>query len=220
MSEACLHNLLGRLNAGDRERIYSRSLSPEVDWATVYLSDGFKSNFYFIKNEISHYVGIIEYKRRDDLHWYVLPEYRKQGYLSKNLAKIILPHIAYANGILHQGITIDRRIGEQNRKNSEGVALKLGFKYLKTQDNIDYYECDLSAYDISIDLDGVDQPLGKDRVNEIINQIKYSRIILGELGDEVNMAYSDSLELTNVIDETDYKLYLLLTLFKDKSHNP
>lgn len=83
-------------------------------------------NLYVIRDEANVHVGIV-LDMNDDLHWYVLPKYRKNGYLSRALSHIILPHL-FENK-KEQRITINSfKLTDKTVDASEAVALRLGFR--------------------------------------------------------------------------------------------
>ena len=97
------------------------------------------SKVYFIKDGSGVYVGGVHNGGWTDLHWVMLPEYRKMGYLTKAMKEYILPHILREREV--QQITIDGGwIGKENFNASSKVALALGFKEFFHSDHISYYE--------------------------------------------------------------------------------
>ena len=105
MTNKALQKLIDDLNnKGKRTKsvIYLRPLSPNVDFAKVWInkpkitdnitsSDGFKK-FYFIKNETKTYVAVV-LDMYSDLHWYVVPEHRKNGHLTNSMKDVVLFHL-------------------------------------------------------------------------------------------------------------------------------
>ena len=96
------------------------------------------STVYFIKDGSGLYVGGVQ-DGGSDLHWVILPECRKKGYLAKSMKGYILPHIFQNREILK--ITIDRgAIGKGNFMASEKVTLALGFKKVDQWGETSLYE--------------------------------------------------------------------------------
>ena len=74
----------------------------------------------------------------NDLHWYMLPRFRKKGYLSKSLKSTILPYLFYERE--EQEISIDiKKIGERNYYSSKRVAELLGFKKIETGQQKEFF---------------------------------------------------------------------------------
>lgn len=79
--------------------------------------------FFFIKNELNQYVGAV-FDMYSDLHWYIVPQSRKQGHLTKALKESILPYL-FNEERDRQRITIEKAaIGKKNYLNSKNVAEK------------------------------------------------------------------------------------------------
>lgn len=136
MTDKYLRSLLDKLNRNKfSEGIFLKSLSLEVDYAKIWgkkihpdmsVGDISPYIFYFIKTTSGKYIGTV-LDMLQDLHWYVMPSYRKRGYLTNALTQVILPHLFINKR--SQRITINSGdIGEKNFKASESVALKVGFK--------------------------------------------------------------------------------------------
>lgn len=137
------------LNQGKfKTRISKQPISSTVDIAKVWEKlpsvrnnasvINFPSTVYFIKSDQGLYVGGV-HNGGSDLHWIILPEYRKMGHLTKAMQEHILPHIFLEKEI--QKITIDReQIGKANFRASENVALSLGFRKIDQWDEISVYE--------------------------------------------------------------------------------
>lgn len=103
------------------------------------------STVYFIKDDFGIYVGGVHNGGWTDLHWVILPEYRKMGYLTKAMKEYILPHILREREV--QRITIDGGwIGKENFTASSKVALVLGFIEFFHSDHISYYELKAKEY--------------------------------------------------------------------------
>ncbi len=122
-------------NGGDKELIFIKPLSVTVNYARIWwekpnptdkiaFPDG-PYSMYFIKSELGRYVAVV-LDMGNDLHVYVIPEYKKKDYLTKALLNSILPHIFEEKE--EQRITITKgSIGENNFEASQKVALSLGF---------------------------------------------------------------------------------------------
>lgn len=136
MKDNTIKRLLGQLNGTDSKYgIFLRPVSETVDFGKVWLDkpkmaddlivDDQPYKFYFIKNQEGVYVGAV-YDMINDLHWYVLPAFRKKGILIKALTSFILPHLFLSRQ--EQRISIDITVtGKKNAKASSIVATKAGF---------------------------------------------------------------------------------------------
>ena len=112
------------------------TLSSNVDYfvETIQYKDYFEnSKFYFIKNAKNKYVGIVQ-DGGNDLHWYILPHHRGNGYLTNALRETILPHLLIDK--VSQCITINEgHISKKMADASEKVALSVGFKKIWDKDH-------------------------------------------------------------------------------------
>lgn len=86
-----------------------------------------KYQIYFILNVNLQCVGAI-LDMYEDLHWYVLPKYRKQSVLVNALQNVVIPHIFKKdNNRKNQRLSISRGIGTIKYKASQSIARKVGF---------------------------------------------------------------------------------------------
>ena len=137
MTDKEIKRLVNKLNKGVKtDLIQRRALAETVEFAKVWMKrpdpkDDISnrwgpSEFYLIKNKDGTYVSAV-LVMLNNLHWYVLNQYRGKGFLSKALRETILYHLLQQKreGI---SISIDKSvIGEKNYISSERVALKVGF---------------------------------------------------------------------------------------------
>ncbi len=105
MTESEIRKYIDRLNNGKAsESIFTRPISKTVEVAKVWpeqpkMIDSIIGNFcsyrfFFIKNESDKYIGAV-LDMYQDLHWYIIPKSRKQGYLTTALKESILPYLFY-----------------------------------------------------------------------------------------------------------------------------
>lgn len=134
MTDAKLENLLQSLNStNNRNLVFLTPISSLVDYGKVWetkpssqLAGYEPEKIYCIKNKEGTYVAAVLYSQPENLHWLVLNQHRRQGYLAKALKNSILPHI-----FLHkkfQRLVLSKHIIEEpfftaNLK----IALKAGF---------------------------------------------------------------------------------------------
>lgn len=220
MTNESLQSLLSILNNNDKASglIYLRPLSANVDFAKIWIeklketdsvtsSDG-PDNFYLIKDDSNVFVSIV-YDMWRDLHWFVLPEYRGMGHLTKALRQTIIPHLFLNRD--EQRITINEiEIGKDNFKASEKVALSLCFT--KGVDNDGQYFLSNKQY-ISEDFNfGRDSELSYERMIELKKHINYLGRSMWAIQTEIEMKlgqtdYSDKLkDLVSDIRNHTWKL--------------
>lgn len=136
MTEKQLKSIIDRLNKGKlKEQLFLRPLVANVDFAyywnekptpeiSICSGDG-PYKFYFVRDSDGRHVGCV-LDMTSDLHWYILPIYRKNGYLSNALKSDILPHLFKTKK--EQRITIDQSaLDEKDAEASLAVAIRLGF---------------------------------------------------------------------------------------------
>lgn len=103
MRKSEIKKYISWLNQGkNQDLVFTRRVSPSVDQGVIWrcnpvegegiYSDLIRYHFFFIKNKVGLYVGAI-LDTGQDLHWYILKDHRKQGYLTKSLKETILPHL-------------------------------------------------------------------------------------------------------------------------------
>ena len=140
MLNETLHNYLDDLNNNSyHNQIFYKTISENVCYGKITPQFGAIENaryhdllteggFFFIQNRSSKFVGIVQYAG-NDLHWYVLPEERKKGYLTGALKEAILPYIFEEFEKEEQIISIDDQDLEKiDFENSSKVAEAIGFK--------------------------------------------------------------------------------------------
>ena len=200
-------------NGGDKELIFINPLSIAVDYAKVWWNKPKPTDkivfpdgpycMYFIKNELDKYVAVV-LDMGNDLHAYVITEYRKMGYLTKALRNSILPHIFEEKE--EQRITITKdSIGENNFEASQKVALSLGFipqnnnEYLLSSEEYMFPPEESVKRSFSVT---------KERMEVLKRRMNYIAKSLWTIQSEVEMCFNDSLyaeELKEMVD--DLKLH-------------
>jgi hypothetical protein len=167
---------------------------------TDTIIDNFGSyRFFFVKNETKRYVAAV-LDMYHDLHWYVVPEYRKNGYLTTALRESILPYLFYDEREV-QRITIEKdSIGEKNYLNSKKVALKLGFKAINNSES----EFELKQSDFNWEyenLDEINSALSAERFETLRKRAFYAYKTLYKISDELLMTIDDDKELKEIANE-------------------
>jgi len=197
--------------------IHLRPLTDSVDYAKVWLdkpkpTDKFCAfdeprKFYFIKNENGIYVAAVldmpeQFLTCHDLHWYVLPKYRHNGYLTNAMKDVILFHLFQDREI--QIITINKfDIGLKNFIASEKVALNLGF-VKKAETECSIYALTKDNYQTNKYITGQNTIISEERINELTKQVNFIARSLWMIQTEVEMklgdlSYAD--ELKELVDE-------------------
>jgi hypothetical protein len=182
MDNKTLIALIRKLNTGKtNELIFLRPLSKTVDFAKVWFEKPLHTdsiytypqpdNFYFIKNGNGFYVGAV-YDANSDLLWFILPEFRKQGHLTKAMKEIIIAHLFQNRG--QQRITInENKIGLKNFKLSEKVANSLGFKKVNIENGKAEYILVADDNIKKTDVSGTNTKITEERKETIRKQINF-----------------------------------------------
>ncbi|HNQ67958.1 MAG TPA: GNAT family protein [Bacteroidales bacterium] len=210
MGDKEIRKCIDKLNNGKAEEsIFVRQISKTVVVAKVWteqpkMSDNIIGNFgsyrfFFIKNDLDKYVGAV-LDMYHDLHWYIIPEKRKQGYLTTALKESILPYLFYDEREI-QRVTIDKNaIGEKNYNNSKNVALKLGFTAINETET----EFELKQSDFNFDnenLNEINSDINNERIETLRKRIFYAYKTLYKISDELFMTVGGDKELKKVADE-------------------
>ncbi|MFC4686930.1 hypothetical protein ACFO4P_08280 [Epilithonimonas pallida] len=214
MTDQSLQSLIDNLNSGNTGSylIFRRPLSQYVDFAKIWLekpteddsvtsSDG-PDHFYLIKNNEGFFVAIV-YDMRRDLHWFVLPQYRGKGHLTKSMKSTIIPHLFLSRD--QQRITIDEmQIGSLNFKASQKVALVLGF--IKSEEEDYILLKDHSSNENSNA--GENSEITPERLGELRKQINFLARSLWAIETEIEMGYG----------KTEYSEELQQLVWQIKNH--
>jgi hypothetical protein len=195
MTDSYICTLVKRLNKGTtRGLIHKRSITSSVDFAKCWIKHPLPTDsitfpdgpysIYFFKDNSEEYVGAVV-DMTQDLHWFVMYRHRGKGHLTKALKTAILPHIFAQRK--EQRITISvNQIGPRNFKNSEKVALSIGFK--KVSEN-EYLLKRTSAMKSRLELknDGITE----ERLNELKRHVNYLGLRLWLIQTEIEMKTED-----------------------------
>jgi len=210
MTEKEIRKYIDRLNNGNAgESIFTRQISKTVDVAKVWteqprMIDKIIGNFgsyrfFFIKNESKEYVGAV-LDMYHDLHWYIVPKYRKMGYLTTALKETIIPYIFYDERE-SQRISIDKNaIGETNYLNSKSVAIKLGFKAINEIET----EFELQQTEFNWDSENLvetNSEINNERFEILRKRVFFAYKTLYKISDELLMTVNDDKELKEIADE-------------------
>lgn len=169
MTTLSIINILNKLNKNsNRKDVIRHSISPNVEFAHIWTKENYNSNipytFFLIKKDIDYVGAVLD--MASDLHWVILPEYRKKGYLTNALRASILPYIFKHLNRDEQKISINiKAIGLKNYNSSLNSALKVGFvkiddcNLIITSDNLND-----SFFNLNLIYNGLDDA-------EILNQL-------------------------------------------------
>jgi hypothetical protein len=209
MTEKDIRKYIDRLNKGKgQETIFRRQISKNVELAKVWSRRIHISlDFFFIKNNEGEFIGAINYME-DDLHWYIIPKYRKQGHLSKSLNETILPYI-FKNKRKSQTITINPK-DEIDCQNSKKVALKIGFKPDHFNGNFKLEEKDFNFKNQKLN-----EQYGMDdkRIKILKKRLENITKNLLKISNEFEMAFGGISELPEIakkIEQNDWNLENLI----------
>jgi hypothetical protein len=148
MTAKSITTIINGLNKNPNYRnCIKHSISNTVDLAHIWIENSIckhsPKTFFLIKND-HEYVGAVV-DMGTDLHWVVLPKYRKKGHLTKALKETILPYIFIHLERENQTISIkESEIGKKNFQHSLNTALQVGFSkvdnnnYILEEDDFDY----------------------------------------------------------------------------------
>jgi hypothetical protein len=134
MTDKTIQAIIDHFNGKSSQAyIASHPIGGNIEYGVVWkdidfnkLGDVAPYLFYFIKNEKGKCVGAV-LDMSMDLHWYIAPEARKKGFLTKALTQAILPHLSRIRK--KQIITVNRDdIGDDNFEASLKTAKLAGFK--------------------------------------------------------------------------------------------
>lgn len=171
-----LSSIISIINKLNRKPNYKNcikhSISNNVELAHIWINNPFYRNnpqtFFLIKND-SGYVGAV-LDMINDLHWVILPEYRKKGYLTNALKAAIIPYLFINAEREELNISISElEIGKKNYNASMSTALKAGFKKVDDKSLIlEEKDFDFSNDEIDIKYKG----LTNDQIKEISKELK------------------------------------------------
>ncbi|MGV3540287.1 MAG: hypothetical protein ACO1OQ_10775 [Rufibacter sp.] len=133
MTDKDLQNYIENINSNNTSSWEFNSLSQKVVFCFI---PGYNHEIFFIKNEAGTFVSAVQNGGVEDLHWYVLHNFRKNGYLTIALKDTILPYLLQEN--LYQRITISRGVAEDVSASTR-VAKLAGFFLEHTTKEKDTY---------------------------------------------------------------------------------
>jgi hypothetical protein len=193
-------------------------IGKNVELAHIWEKEDFSNSHipytYFLIKENEKYVGAV-LDMSHDLHWVILPKYRKKGHLSKALKQVILPYLLEETVRLEQKISIKRyEIGEANYQNSLKVALSVGFKQIDEENLVfDYNSLDEEEYKFDYQYKG----LTKEALDKQINELKKIAKNLNKISSTIELSFGIQIEEYSKpsLNETANRIANLKEVFKD-----
>lgn len=223
MTDKYIIQLINKLNRNPNHKDCVKvSIGKNVELAHIWEKENFSNSHipytYFLIKENEKYVGAV-LDMTNDLHWVILPKYRKKGHLSKALKQVVLPHILEEMPRLEQKISINRfEIGETNYQNSLKVALSVGFKQIDEENLVfDYNALDEKEYQLDYQYKG----LPEEEFNNCINKLQKLAKQINIIGSKIELGYGKEIEeYTNLaINERADNIANLKHIFKDIKHD-
>lgn len=198
MTEKEIRKYLDRLNnSKDVKTIFKRKISPSVEIAKVWesvpkLNDKIDSDyqpsfFFFIKNENQDYVGAV-LDMGFDLHWYILPRFRKKGYLTKALKEAIIPYLF--DNRCKTTISISISNCQHFYLDSVKVAKSLNFKQEDHKSNS--YVLNENDFDFSNSkLLDENSKMSKEQMEDLLKKFQFHYRSLLMISNELEMNFDD-----------------------------
>ncbi|MFH4964493.1 hypothetical protein V8G69_05760 [Gaetbulibacter sp. M235] len=213
MTDKKIKEYIDRLNnkKGD-ETIFIRQISSLVDVARVWDEEpklnkdisisSLSETFFFIRNEENKYVGAV-HDTESNLHWYVLENERKRGYLTKALKEAIMPYIFcdyYCSPRDTQRITIKYDFSANCYENSKKVAESIGFK--SVNDDETEFELKKEEFKFSFNnLEEINKKISSERLLILRKRLDLSCRQLFKISDEFLMAYDNDNMLRQLVED-------------------
>lgn len=154
-----------------------------------------------------------------DLHWVILPQHRRKGYLTTALKKAIIPYLF--NNFEREELNIsinELEIGKKNYNASKNTALQVGFK--KVDDTafiLEEHDFDFSNENLDIKHEGLSDGDIEDISKELKAIAKKVSVINSKI--ELLLGQSPSNYSTPSLDDISYKLSYFTTLLDDIKHD-
>ncbi|UFH34432.1 GNAT family N-acetyltransferase [Flavobacterium acetivorans] len=222
MSEESIISIINILNRNPNyKNCIKHLISKNVDFAHIWIENSRLKHspkpFFLIKKDTKYVGAVLDMKI--DLHWVILPEHRKNGYLTTALKEAIIPYLFSVVEREELKISINGlEIGNENYDNSLSTALKVGFK--KVDDTtyiLEERDFDFSNEELDIKYKG----LADDEIEGICKELnaiaKKVSIINSKI--ELSMGQSPSTYMKPSLDDMSYKLSYFTTLIDDIKHD-
>jgi hypothetical protein len=229
MTEKTIAKFIKKLNQNiNQETIFIQPISDNIDFAIAWdnfpkitdsiIGNEYPYSFYFIKNE-GNYIGAV-LDMGSDLHWYINGKSRGNGYLTKALKEVVLPHLFLKKS--KQRITISKTaIGPKNAKASERLALEIGFKMIKeTPEGKVEYLLLRRNFKTKFSNPKIKSQMSLERLKLLKKRINYASKILWLIKNEFEMKfYEDAGLAKDVVKIKKYTWKLEDIWWKNKNNN-
>jgi hypothetical protein len=222
MTEKSIIAILNGLNRNPNYRnCIKHSISKDVELAHIWIEKSIYKHspktFFLIKKD-NEYVGAV-LDMETDLHWVILPQHRRKGYLTTALKKAIIPYLFNNTEREELNISINElEIGKENYDNSLSTALKVGFK--KVDDTtfiLEQNDFDFSNENLDIKYKGLEDDEIEDICKELKDVAKKISIINSKI--ELFMGHSPIKYMKPSLDDMSYKLSYFTSLIDDIKHD-
>jgi hypothetical protein len=222
MTEKSIIAIINILNRNPNyKNCIKHSISKNVDFAHIWIENSrlkhSPKSFFLIKKD-TKYVGAV-LDMNSDLHWVMLPEYRKNGYLTTALKEAIIPYLFTVAEREELNISINElEIGKKNYDNSLSTALKVGFKKIDDKNFIlEQNDFDFSNENLDIKYKGLEDDEIEDISKELKAIAKKVSVINSKI--ELSLGHSPSTFMEPSLDDMSYKLSYFTTLIDVIKHD-
>jgi hypothetical protein len=218
MQTSAIISLINKLNKGSlRDNIIKHSISPNVEFAHIWLKENYNSNipynFFLIRNDIEYVGAVLD--MTDDLHWVILPRHRRKGYLKKALKGSILPYIFDHLDRDEQKISLNiNETGLKSYNSSLNCALKVGFKKIDDKNLL----IDVDDFDFSnLDMKLIHKGLNDNEIQKELLELESIAKKIYQINSKIEMSFGVKTEtyLHPSLDELSSRLSNFKTAIKD-----
>ncbi len=209
MTNKDLEDLINKMNNHeDSHLIFPKKLNENVEVAIVWPEepklkevsiDTGSHRCFFIKNP-EKYIGIIS-DMGNDLHTYMSPEYRKQGYMTKALEESVLPYIFEELEREEQILTTSLPNTDQESFNSiNNIAKKLGFTTVSDNSKSKTFILHRNNFDFTKrKITKSNYPMDEERMNQLRKEVFLAYRMLHKISDELLMKFDDDRDLSDTV---------------------
>ncbi len=218
MQTSSLINIINKLNKGSlRDNIIKHSISPNVEFANIWIKENYNSNipynFFLIRNDVE-YVGVV-LDMTNDLHWVILPRHRRKGYLKKALTGSILPYIFDHLDRDEQKISMNiNETGIKSYNSSLNCALKVGFKKVDDKNLL----IDIDDFDFSnLDMNLIHNGLNDNEIQKELLELDLAAKKIYQINSKIEMSFGVKTEtyLNPSLDALSIRVSNFKTAIKD-----
>jgi hypothetical protein len=222
MKSSSIISLINKINKNENyKKCIKHSISNNVEFAHVWIEKSIYKHspkiFFLIKND-NEYVGAI-LDMMTDLHWVILPKYRKKGYLTNALNEAVIPYLFTCLEREELKITINQlEIGKENYENSSSTALNLGFKKVDEKSFVlEEKDFDFSNEKLDVKHKGLEYNEMENIRKELQDIAKKVSVINSTI--ELSLGKSTGNYIKPSLDNISDKLSYFTTLMDDIKHD-